>query len=154
MGEYLGNHLRGGQAHPQVQPSHPARIPSTIPSISCVLAPGTPSHPLFRPCPAVMAPLCEGYNAQITLWYLALQPLKFKMVYRPGVQMVMADFFTCFLGDRVGSTKWILGLSQAEEGWCSGFRVHFQGGWQGSWDHFHNHSLLVSVTHQDLDRVE
>lgn len=62
MGEYLGNHLRGGQAHPQVQPSHPAHIPSTIPSISCVLAPGTPIHPLFRPCPAVMAPLCEGYQ--------------------------------------------------------------------------------------------
>lgn len=57
----------------------------------------------------------KNARTQITLWYLPLQPFKFKMVYRPGSQMVMADFFTHFLGDRVGSTEWLPGLSQALE---------------------------------------
>ncbi len=29
-------------------------------------------------------------NARITRWYLALQPFKFKVVHRPGVQMAVA----------------------------------------------------------------
>ncbi|XP_060774793.1 kynureninase isoform X2 [Neoarius graeffei] len=33
-------------------------------------------------------------NARITSWYLALQPFKFKVVHRPGAQMVMADFLS------------------------------------------------------------
>ncbi|XP_051556768.1 uncharacterized protein LOC127442632 [Myxocyprinus asiaticus] len=33
-------------------------------------------------------------NAQITRWYLALQPFKFKVVHRPGVQMAVADFLS------------------------------------------------------------
>ena len=33
-------------------------------------------------------------NAQITRWYLALQPFKFKVVHRPGAQMVVADFLS------------------------------------------------------------
>ena len=33
-------------------------------------------------------------NARITRWYLALQPLKFKVIHRPGTQMVVADFLS------------------------------------------------------------
>ncbi len=33
-------------------------------------------------------------NARITRWYLALQPFKFKVVHRPGVQMAVADFLS------------------------------------------------------------
>ncbi len=33
-------------------------------------------------------------NARITHWYLALQPFKFKMVHRPGLQMAVADFLS------------------------------------------------------------
>ena len=33
-------------------------------------------------------------NAQITRWYLALQPFNFKVIHRPGVQMVVADFLS------------------------------------------------------------
>ncbi|XP_060786761.1 uncharacterized protein LOC132892488 [Neoarius graeffei] len=33
-------------------------------------------------------------NARITCWYLALQPFSFKVVHRPGVQMVVADFLS------------------------------------------------------------
>ncbi len=30
-------------------------------------------------------------NARITRWYLALQPFKFKVVHRPGVQMATSS---------------------------------------------------------------
>ncbi len=33
-------------------------------------------------------------NAQITRWYLALQPFKFKVIHRPGTQMTVADFLS------------------------------------------------------------
>ena len=33
-------------------------------------------------------------NARITRWYLALQPFNFKVVHRPGAQMVVADFLS------------------------------------------------------------
>ncbi len=33
-------------------------------------------------------------NVRITRWYLALQPFKFKVVHRPGVQMAVADFLS------------------------------------------------------------
>ena len=33
-------------------------------------------------------------NAQITRWYFALQPFNFKVIYRPGAQMVVADFLS------------------------------------------------------------
>ncbi|KAL0190638.1 hypothetical protein M9458_013336, partial [Cirrhinus mrigala] len=33
-------------------------------------------------------------NARITRWYLALQPFKFQVVHRPGVQMAVADFLS------------------------------------------------------------
>ncbi|KAL6118082.1 uncharacterized protein ACO6RY_15748 [Pungitius sinensis] len=33
-------------------------------------------------------------NARITLWYLAMQPFNFKVVHRPGTQMVVADFLS------------------------------------------------------------
>ncbi len=33
-------------------------------------------------------------NARITRWYLALQPFKFKVIHRPGVQMAVADFLS------------------------------------------------------------
>ena len=33
-------------------------------------------------------------NARITRWYLALQPFKFKVIHRPGSQMVVADFLS------------------------------------------------------------
>ncbi len=33
-------------------------------------------------------------NARITRWYLALQPFKFKVIHRPGTQMVVADFLS------------------------------------------------------------
>ncbi|KAM9699281.1 uncharacterized protein ACNS7B_003496 isoform 1-T1 [Menidia menidia] len=33
-------------------------------------------------------------NARITRWYLALQPFKFRVVHRPGTQMVVADFLS------------------------------------------------------------
>ncbi len=36
----------------------------------------------------------KDINARITRWYLALQPFKFKVVHRPGVQMVVADFLS------------------------------------------------------------
>lgn len=52
------------------------------------------------------APLQRDANARITWWHLALQPFKFKVVQRPGAQMVMADFirvvyvcvYVCFWG--------------------------------------------------------
>ncbi|XP_062418320.1 uncharacterized protein LOC134129059 [Pungitius pungitius] len=33
-------------------------------------------------------------NARITRWYLAMQPFNFKVVHRPGTQMVVADFLS------------------------------------------------------------
>ncbi len=33
-------------------------------------------------------------NARITRWYLALQPFKFKVIHRPGTQMIVADFLS------------------------------------------------------------
>ncbi|XP_035285217.1 uncharacterized protein LOC118233567 [Anguilla anguilla] len=33
-------------------------------------------------------------NPRITRWYLALQPFNFKVVHRPGAQMVVADFLS------------------------------------------------------------
>ena len=33
-------------------------------------------------------------NARITRWYLALQPFNFRVVHRPGTQMVVADFLS------------------------------------------------------------
>ena len=33
-------------------------------------------------------------NARITRWYLALQPFKFQVIHRPGVQMAVADFLS------------------------------------------------------------
>ncbi len=33
-------------------------------------------------------------NARITRWHLALQPFKFKVIHRPGVQMAVADFLS------------------------------------------------------------
>ncbi len=33
-------------------------------------------------------------NARITRWYLALQPFKFKVIHRPGMQMIVADFLS------------------------------------------------------------
>ena len=33
-------------------------------------------------------------NVRITRWYLALQPFKFKVIHRPGTQMVVADFLS------------------------------------------------------------
>ncbi|XP_077954435.1 uncharacterized protein LOC120834331 isoform X1 [Gasterosteus aculeatus] len=33
-------------------------------------------------------------NARITRWYLALQPFNFKVIHRPGAQMVVADFLS------------------------------------------------------------
>ncbi|XP_056277635.1 uncharacterized protein LOC130198493 [Pseudoliparis swirei] len=33
-------------------------------------------------------------NARITRWYLALQPFNFKVIHRPGTQMVVADFLS------------------------------------------------------------
>ncbi len=33
-------------------------------------------------------------NVRITRWYLALQPFKFKVIHRPGVQMAVADFLS------------------------------------------------------------
>ncbi|XP_060779260.1 uncharacterized protein LOC132887731 isoform X2 [Neoarius graeffei] len=38
-------------------------------------------------------------NARITCWYLALQPFNFKVVHRPGAQMVVADFLSCQGGE-------------------------------------------------------
>ncbi|XP_060799055.1 uncharacterized protein LOC132900783 [Neoarius graeffei] len=40
-------------------------------------------------------------NAQITRWYLALQPFNFKVIHRPGAQMVMADFISRWGGESV-----------------------------------------------------
>ncbi|XP_077950197.1 uncharacterized protein LOC144389443 [Gasterosteus aculeatus] len=37
-------------------------------------------------------------NARITRWYLALQPFNFRVVHRPGAQMVVADFLSRPLG--------------------------------------------------------
>uniref|UniRef100_A0A8C2BR64 Gypsy retrotransposon integrase-like protein 1 n=1 Tax=Cyprinus carpio TaxID=7962 RepID=A0A8C2BR64_CYPCA len=37
-------------------------------------------------------------NARITRWYLALQPFKFKVIHRPGVQMAVADFLSRYGG--------------------------------------------------------
>nr|XP_021328817.1 uncharacterized protein LOC110439023 [Danio rerio] len=39
-------------------------------------------------------------NARITRWYLALQPFKFKVIHRPGVQMAVADFLSRAGGGR------------------------------------------------------
>ena len=33
-------------------------------------------------------------NARVTRWYLALQPFNFKVLHRPGAQMVVADFLS------------------------------------------------------------
>ncbi len=33
-------------------------------------------------------------NTRITRWYLALQPFKFKVIHRPGMQMTVADFLS------------------------------------------------------------
>ncbi|XP_052434931.1 uncharacterized protein LOC127975148 [Carassius gibelio] len=38
--------------------------------------------------------LMKDTNARITCWYLALQPFKFKVIHRPGVQMAVADFLS------------------------------------------------------------
>ena len=44
-------------------------------------------------------------NARITRWYLALQPFKFKVIHRPGTQMVVADFLSRLEGgSRLGRT--------------------------------------------------
>ncbi|XP_060783178.1 uncharacterized protein LOC132890379 [Neoarius graeffei] len=54
-------------------------------------------------------------NARITRWYLALQPFNFKVVHRPGAQMVMADFLSR-RGGGFGSRLWsgrLPGLSWA-----------------------------------------
>ncbi len=36
----------------------------------------------------------QDEDQRITRWYLALQPFKFKVVHRPGVQMAVADFLS------------------------------------------------------------
>ncbi|KAM9752566.1 uncharacterized protein ACNS7B_009019 [Menidia menidia] len=41
-------------------------------------------------------------NARITRWYLALQPFKFRVVHRPGTQMVVADFLSRSHGEGGG----------------------------------------------------
>ncbi|XP_060785448.1 uncharacterized protein LOC132891665 [Neoarius graeffei] len=41
-------------------------------------------------------------NARITHWYLAFQPFNFKVVHRPGAQMVVADFLSRQGGGGVG----------------------------------------------------
>lgn len=45
-------------------------------------------------------------NAWITQWYLALQPFKFKVVQRLGVQMAVADFLSR-LWRGLGSAGWL-----------------------------------------------
>ena len=60
-------------------------------------------HLLGRPftlcldhAPFQWLPRIKDANVQITSWYLALQPFKFKVVHRPGVQMAVADFLSGF----------------------------------------------------------
>ncbi|KAM6938626.1 uncharacterized protein PEZ65_004871 [Lycodopsis pacificus] len=64
-------------------------------------------------------------NARITRWYLALQPFNFKVVHRPGAQLVVADFLSRPRGG-VGQAGWLPGLSRAV-GVCGGGRGRYGG---------------------------
>ncbi len=52
-------------------------------------------------------------NARITRWYLALQPFKFKVVHRPGVQMAVADFLSRNGGGGGAQAGGLTGLRRA-----------------------------------------
>ena len=45
-------------------------------------------------------------NTRITRWYLALQPFNFKVIHRPGAQMVVADFLSRPGGEGGGGMWW------------------------------------------------
>ncbi len=51
-------------------------------------------------------------KAQITRWYLALEPFKFKVVHRPGAQMAVAYFLSRNGGEGL-QAGWLPGLSRA-----------------------------------------
>ena len=57
--------------------------------------------PLFRPRPLQWLQPMKDTNAQITQWYLALQPSTFKVIHRPGAQMVVTDCLS-----RTGGGGW------------------------------------------------
>ncbi len=59
-----------------------------------LLPPRSGVHPLFGPRAPPVAPPHEGYQRADHRWYLALQPFKFKVVHRPGVQMAVAGFLS------------------------------------------------------------
>lgn len=50
-------------------------------------------------------------NMQITCWYLAHQPFKFKEVQRPWAQMVVDDYLSCHVGNQLKAEQ-LLSLSQ------------------------------------------
>ncbi len=52
----------------------------------------SPSVRTTRPCNGSTS--MKDTNARITRWYLALQPFKFKVIHRPGTQMIVADFLS------------------------------------------------------------
>ncbi|KAL6456585.1 hypothetical protein MHYP_G00351290 [Metynnis hypsauchen] len=75
-------------------------------------------------------------NAQITHWYLALQSFMFKVVYRLGAQMLVADFLSCLGEGEVSVAGRLKGdhncgnqppppplVHISEVLWCSSFQV-------------------------------
>ena len=44
------------------------------------------------PAPLQWLHRMKDFNERMTRWYLALQPLNFRVVHRPGAQMALADF--------------------------------------------------------------
>ncbi len=64
-------------------------------------------------------------NARITRWYLALQPFKFKVVHRPGVQMAVADFLSRNGGGGVGCRP------EGSPAWDGRWGYVARGAWEG-----------------------
>ncbi|XP_029303827.1 LOW QUALITY PROTEIN: uncharacterized protein LOC115018762 [Cottoperca gobio] len=54
-------------------------------------------------------------NVQITRWYLPLQPLNFRVVHRPGNQMVVADFLSHYVEPRPESRSGEAPVEETEE---------------------------------------
>lgn len=57
-----------------------------------ILPTGASFEPLFLSWPTPVAP--KDANILNKHWYLALQPFKFKVVYIPGVLMVVLDYLS------------------------------------------------------------
>ncbi|XP_051513508.1 uncharacterized protein LOC127417553 [Myxocyprinus asiaticus] len=86
LGAVLSQVVEGEEHHREGESGHQVGSPH-----SPLLFVGTSIHPLFGPHPLQWLHRMKDVNAQITRWYLALQPFNFEVVHRLGAQMAVTE---------------------------------------------------------------